>query len=239
MTSPISTTDCGDRSDSPPDHRSRRACWMSMTSLPMFPLSSVLLLEQLLPLQIFEPRYRALLADCLDGDRRFGVVLIERGSEVGGGETRTDTGTVAEIIEHRPMPGGRVAVLALGTERIRVTDWLVDDPYPRATVQPWPDGAVDPADWRDALGVFDAARERLTDVYRLVEQQTGRPAQVPTGTAGAAEASGFTFNQAQRLPLAEVDRYRALAAPDPAARARVLAEAIRDAADVVEFRLRP
>lgn len=56
--------------------------------LPMFPLGSVLLPGSPLPLQVFEPRYRAMLDDCLAGDQRFGVVLIERGFEVGGGEQR-------------------------------------------------------------------------------------------------------------------------------------------------------
>ena len=51
--------------------------------LPMFPLGSVLFPELGLPLRVFEPRYRQMVVDCLDTDRSFGVVLIERGSEVG------------------------------------------------------------------------------------------------------------------------------------------------------------
>ena len=59
-----------------------------MIGVPMFPLGSVLFPHALLPLRIFEPRYQALLDSCLAGDGRFGVVLIERGFEVGGGEDR-------------------------------------------------------------------------------------------------------------------------------------------------------
>ena len=55
----------------------------------MFPLSAVLFPYATMPLHVFEPRYRALMHDCLAGDRRFGVVLIERGSEVGGGDQRS------------------------------------------------------------------------------------------------------------------------------------------------------
>ncbi|MET1002223.1 MAG: LON peptidase substrate-binding domain-containing protein, partial [Acidimicrobiia bacterium] len=51
----------------------------------MFPLGSVLFPHALLPLHVFEPRYRVMMRHCLEGDKEFGVVLIERGSEVGGG----------------------------------------------------------------------------------------------------------------------------------------------------------
>jgi len=59
----------------------------------MFPLGTVLLPRAHLPLHIFEERYRALARDCLAGDRSFGVVLIERGQEVGGGDVRFSVGT--------------------------------------------------------------------------------------------------------------------------------------------------
>ena len=69
---------------------------MSRT-LGMFPLSTVLFPQAGLPLHVFEERYRTLMAECLDGDGEFGVVLIARGSEVGGGDQRVDIGTVARI----------------------------------------------------------------------------------------------------------------------------------------------
>lgn len=106
---------------------------------PMFPLGSVLVPGMILPLHVFEPRYRALVRDCTAGDGEFGVVLIERGSEVGGGDTRTDVGTMARIVQADEMPDGRFAVGAVGMRRIRVTAWLADEPYPRAEVTDWPD----------------------------------------------------------------------------------------------------
>ncbi len=68
---------------------------MAGTRLPMFPLSAVLFPYASMPLHVFEPRYRALMRDCLAGDPRFGVVLIERGSEVGGGDQRSSRGRAA------------------------------------------------------------------------------------------------------------------------------------------------
>src|SRR4051794_34879859 len=114
-------------------------CGDTMTVLPMFPLGTVLLPGAVLPLHVFEPRYRALVADCLAGEPEFGVVLIERGSEVGGGDVRRDVGTVARIMEMTQLPGDRYALVTVGTRRIRVERWLDDEPYPRAEVTAWPE----------------------------------------------------------------------------------------------------
>lgn len=104
-------------------------------TLPMFPLQAVLFPGGRLPLQVFEPRYVAMTRHCLATDRRFGVVLIARGPEVGGGDERTATGTIAVIDRAVALPAGRIGLLAHGTERIHVERWLPDDPYPRAVVR--------------------------------------------------------------------------------------------------------
>ena len=76
----------------------------------MFPLGSVLFPSAYLPLHVFEERYRQLVRDCLAGNGEFGVVLIERGSEVGGGDVRTEVGTVARIVEVTEFDDGRFAL---------------------------------------------------------------------------------------------------------------------------------
>ena len=102
--------------------------------LPMFPLQSVLFPRAALPLQVFEPRFLRLIDDVLDGDRRFGVVLITRGSEVGGGEDRAIVGTIARVVRVGALDDGRLTLVALGEQRLKVVDWLPDEPYPQATV---------------------------------------------------------------------------------------------------------
>ena len=112
-----------------------------MAVMPMFPLGTVLLPGVVLPLHVFEPRYQQLVRDCLETPtHEFGVALIDRGSEVGGGDTRSDVGVVAMMLQVAAMDGGRFAVVTVGTRRIRVLEWLDDDPYPRAEVEEWPDG---------------------------------------------------------------------------------------------------
>lgn len=110
-----------------------------MDVLPMFPLGTALLPGRPLPLQIFEPRYVAMLGDIAAGEGRFGVVLIERGFEVGGGDHRFSVGTVAAVEQARPTPDGRVLLLARGQERFEVVRWLPDNPYPRAEVRLLPE----------------------------------------------------------------------------------------------------
>lgn len=109
--------------------------------LPMFPLGSVALPGVGLSLQVFEPRYRALILTSLSSDRLFGSVLIERGSEVGGDDQRTGFGSLLHIIDAQEDINGRWFITAVGVERLRVLEWLDDDPFPRAIVDSWPDAA--------------------------------------------------------------------------------------------------
>jgi len=112
-------------------------------SLPMFPLGTVLLPNMVLPLHIFEPRYRTMFHDIMDGGREFGVVQIARGSETGGGEVRRDVGTIARVVQAEELPDGRWVAVTVGTRRIRVLDWYPDDPYPQARVMELAEDGLD------------------------------------------------------------------------------------------------
>ena len=116
-----------------------------MRPIAMFPLGSVLFPHMPLPLRVFEPRYLALLADILkDEPSEFGVVLIERGQEVGGGDVRVATGTLARVSD-LDTADEAVLMIAQGGARFEVREWLDDDPYPKALVQELPEPEWDPA----------------------------------------------------------------------------------------------
>ncbi len=125
----------------------------------MFPLSTVLFPGGTLALHVFEERYQAMMAECIRGDGLFGVVLIARGSEVGGGDQRFDVGTVARITDVAEVGGGRLAVRATGERRVRIDEWCPDDPYPVAHLADAPSahGDGDGA----AVAVAEAAVRRL------------------------------------------------------------------------------
>ena len=112
-------------------------------SLPMFPLGTVLMPNMVLPLHIFEPRYRTMFHDLMEGEREFGVVQIARGSETGGGDVRHAVGTIARILQAEELEDGRWVAVTVGTRRCRVTEWYPDDPYPQARVEELAEDGID------------------------------------------------------------------------------------------------
>lgn len=107
--------------------------------MPMFPLGTVLLPAMPLPLRIFEERYLKLLGDLIGQENpEFGVVLIERGAEVGGGDGRFNVGTIASVTEIGTLDKF-YGLESVGTKRFRVNAWLPDDPYPIADIDFLPD----------------------------------------------------------------------------------------------------
>ena len=193
----------------------------------MFPLSTVLFPGCPLPLHVFEHRYRALVADCLAGDRRFGVVLIARGSEVGGGDERHGVATVAEIEMARPEADGRWLLAARGVERARVTRWLSDDPYPRAVVEPWAsDPAVDGAALR-------AAEQAVRRAQALLSELGDTPAPAPRWSLGDSPEE-IVWRLCALAPVTALDRQRLLEAPDAAARLALLVELVDAVGDDVD-----
>lgn len=124
--------------------------------MAMFPLGSVLLPSMPLQLQVFEERYLLMLSELVAAENaRFGVVLIERGFEVGGGDHRFGVGTVAEILQV-VAEEGVVGLAAQGRSRFEIVEWLADAPHPRAEVQMLPDLI-----WDDALEPLRIETEQL------------------------------------------------------------------------------
>jgi uncharacterized protein len=205
---------------------------MDAVVLPMFPLGSALVPYQLLPLQVFEPRYRALVADCLEADRRFGVVLIERGSEVGGGDVRFATGTVARILELAELPTGRIGLACRGEERFRVLEWLPDEPYPRARVELLPDPEAT-TELRDRRVPVAAAFARVVETARALG------ADVPPDLALDPDPVRAGWEAVAMAPLGPLDVLTVLAEDDPARRLERIAVALDESAELLELRRGP
>ena len=105
-----------------------------MSVMPMFPLGTVLLPAMPLSLRIFEERYLKLLGDLVTSDNpEFGVVLIERGQEVGGSDKRIGIGTIASVTNIGTLDEF-YGLESVGAQRFRVNAWLPDDPYPLADI---------------------------------------------------------------------------------------------------------
>lgn len=143
--------------------------------VPLFPLNVVLFPGMALPLHVFEPRYRRMIANCLQDRAPFGVVLAEDGDADGGeGEDRSAdvdvaedepvlaarVGTLARIADYEKLPDGRYNLLAKGTRRFEVLQLHAGKPYLTATVRPFQDDE----DQGVTESVIGAARTAL-DAY--------------------------------------------------------------------------
>lgn len=174
--------------------------------MAMFPLGSVLFPHLPLALRVFEERYLLMLGSILqDEPSEFGVVLIERGSEVGGGDGRFDIGTVARI-EQVGTTGDAVAVISTGARRIRVERWVEGGDYPQAEV-----AELDDLEWREEY------RPLLTQAEAVVRRTIARAVEfveLPWSPDVEIDADPVvaSWQLAGIAPLQEIDQFALLRA---------------------------
>jgi len=175
-----------------------------MGAVAMFPLGSVLLPYTPLVLRVFEPRYLTMMGRLLDvEDPEFGVVLIERGLEAGGGDERSSIGTMARILQIE-AGAADLYVVAVGGERISVDRWGEDDPHPVAEVS-----RMAPLVWDDALAPLHREAEqivrRLATLAAVLDEARWDP-----GTDLSDDPVESSWQLAAIAPLGEYDRFRLL-----------------------------
>ena len=135
--------------------------------LPLFPLNTVLFPGQLLPLHIFEARYRQMIQECLQTGRPFGVVLIRRGEEVGEMAEAFEVGTTARIVQVEHLPDGGMNILCVGDARFRIAQTYTDQPYLLGHIDLWPWLPVEP---NQARPTSDRVRTQLGRYLELLSQ---------------------------------------------------------------------
>lgn len=197
----------------------------------MFPLSSVLLPGGLTPIHVFEARYLAMINQAIDDDGTFGVVLIERGSEVGGGDVRFNTGTLGHIVQAGFVDDDRMAIVVEGVERIRVLEWLADDPYPLAVVTDQPDDGT-------VVDLTFPVEAAFRSWRRLMALASELGAAVGDGDVTLPEDPiDAIWALCSLSPLEQIDRQRLLECDDPGERADRLRLYLDDQAELLEARL--
>lgn len=180
-------------------------------SLPLFPLGSVLFPGMLLPLHIFEPRYRLMLQRALQKDEPFGIVLIKNGVEVGGPAEPHRIGTTARVVGTTPLPGGRSFIIARGERRFEIERIDAErEPYLIGDVRYLDeDAGADAEELADRAA--DAFGQYLTGILAtstdahtespLGELREGTPAEVAYRIAG-----GLGIDASERQRLLETER---------------------------------
>ena len=197
--------------------------------LPMFPLGRGIFPGSRLTLQVFEPRYLEMIDLCTRRGIGFGVVLIERGQEVGGGDERFDVGVAAAIAEIGAMED-RLMVTVRGEGRIRVAEWLDDDPFPQARVERLADPPGFAPGERARLRLGRAFTRGLAMLSEL-GVGTGAVGPLPEDALAAAYAA------VDVLPVPDLDRQRVLEADDPAERIERSTAAVEAFNQLIEARL--
>lgn len=145
----------------------------SVRELPLFPLPDVVLFpQQLLPLHIFESRYRMLLQSVLETDKRFGIVRInpENGQ-------MAEIGCCAEVLQHQTTEDGRSYIVSLGQQRFRVLNITRETPFRSAMVSWMEDDTIE--DLSDLHGLSDSVGSALKDVFSLTAKLQNREVEVP------------------------------------------------------------
>ena len=202
-----------------------------MTTLPIFPLPLVLFPGVTIPLHIFEPRYRRMLADCLERDRRFGIVFLAEGTSedtlgIGG-----DVGCIAHIETHEELPDGRSNIIVVGRERFTLRAFVMSPlPYHVGMVVPYEDSA-EPAALLAPLATRVRERfERIARAARTISDDQDAIPELPEDPALLA------FRIASFIDLSVDDRRRLLASTSPGARLRTVDGVLESAVDPMEQR---
>jgi Lon protease-like protein len=176
--------------------------------LPLFPLGTVLFPGSRLPLRIFEPRYLAMLRDCLRDGSGFGVCLIQEGREVGAPAMPADMGCLASIIEWEMPETDLYHVMTVGSDRFRVL-----------TTHTQVDGLLrgDVVTLEPEAGVPVPESHRLcVDVLRQLIERVGEAWFPPPHHF--EDASWVSYRLAEVLPFDAIEKQRMLVANDPIAR---------------------
>lgn len=194
--------------------------------LPLFPLGLVLLPGLLLPLHVFEERYRVLVRELLElpeEQRRFGVVAIREGREVGadGVTALHEVGCVAQLRRVDPHEDGRFDIVTTGAERFRLTGLDTDGPYLTGLVDYLPDD-MGPADEAPLLDT--AVRAAFLDYLAALGEAGGDEIEAPELPDSSLVLS---YLVAATMLLDLDDRQALLAEPDGASRLRAELTALR------------
>jgi Lon protease-like protein len=189
---------------------------VTLDNLPLFPLPLVLFPGTAVPLHIFEPRYRQMLADCREGENRFGIVRLPEGIaeiEIAPGTV----GCIAEIVNTETLPDGRSNIVVRGAERFALVS-LVSSPHPYHVCN------AELVDDEFEIGAeLDALAERVRDVFRRVGRAARTLADDPDPLPELPDdAASLSFAIASMIDIGLDARQELLSSRSPLARLRDL-----------------
>lgn len=199
--------------------------------MPMFPLSTTLLPGMALPLRLFEQRYLQMYADIIDGERQFGVVLIERGIESRDDNPTFDMGCLAYIVGSGLHEDGTIALVAIGRQRIHIDEWLPSDPYPRALVTQLDDDPLTDA----GMSSLQSAADQLPGLLAVAAELN--PEFEPTAPGLSDDPVQAIYQLAQLAGLQTFDMQKVLEARTSDDRAALVEVLVEETVELIRLQL--
>jgi ATP-dependent Lon protease len=148
---------------------------LSVRELPLFPLPEVVLFpREVLPLHIFESRYRIMLQSVLESDSMFGVIKWDSNTK-----TMANIGCCAQIIKHQTAEDGRSNIITLGQQRFQVLEIIRSTPFYSAMVSWINDDNLDNDNLQKLDSLKDSVTEALSDVINLTSKLTNTKKTLP------------------------------------------------------------
>ncbi len=178
---------------------------LDTVTLPLFPLRLVLFPGQVLPLHIFEPRYRMMINQCVEKELPFGVVLMREDTPDwrdfnGDVELPYEIGTTAHIRRMERLADGRLNIVTLGLHRFRVRQLRFDMPYLQGEVEAFPlGGASAPQDTKAVTRLLRGYIKQLSQVLNSEIDLDELPEDPHTLAFAAASALQIPWDEKQSL----------------------------------------
>ena len=198
-----------------------------MNSLPMFPLGTVIFPNQRFELRVFENRYLELVNDIATSESIFGSCLIEKGHEVGGGDTRFGTGTLCEVVQLQRLGVNELHIEVRGIQKISIEEWLPEVKYPIARISQVEDDLQIKFESKAMLEITYELQKCYSLIYQLQKIGSKPPDQEQFGSLNLYQLCDLS-------PLGQMNRYKLLECESEAQRVMLLLEMITDEREMLE-----
>ena len=199
-----------------------------ITEVPLFPLDLVLFPQMVMPLHIFEMRYRLMVHHCLKEKLPFGIVLLTGSDDATKTVETAPVGCLAKIVESEPLPDGRFRIQIVGTERFRLLDTHDNKPYRSGLIELLYDQPTSDGNWEPLV---DSLKETLKD---YLTRQLARAGKRVAGFRLPEEPELLSFAAACVLPIANHDKQTLLELTDTPARLLSARDVLRRATRKLE-----
>jgi len=183
---------------------------MPTFEVPLLPLSAVLFPHLLLPLYIFEERYKLMVNRCLADSAPFGVVLIKLGKEVGGPAVPHTVGTLARILHSQRESDGKMHISAMGEARFKLLDWWRTEPYLTGRAMLWEDAMGEEA----RVAILDNEARPLLRACLSLQMKLANQPFSPEEVELPPDSATLSYLIGAALELENLEKQRLLEIPD-------------------------